>query len=302
MPYRNGFLKDVKIKKTVPLLIASVISTIFISVVDSSSQQNLRAGDTWRVIEPGLEFAAFPSPNKSIVGDSLIRVLRINPEKFEFRLINSSAIGDKKAYSAKNWAIKFGLIATINASMYQRDRQTSVSLMQTKNHVNNSRISKDKVMLAFDPFKANLPEVKILDKECNDFDNVKTKYKSLIQSIRMISCKGENVWKQQNKIWSIASIGMDKDGKILFIHSRSPYSTHDFINLLLEIPINIKRAMYTDGGSVAQMFVKSGKIGNEYLGSYSTGSNESDNNFIGWPIPNIIGIVRKSDSSNQISN
>ncbi|MGV7220637.1 MAG: phosphodiester glycosidase family protein [Nitrospinales bacterium] len=285
-------------KKPAVLVIASIISFILYSVVDSSSQQDSRIGGTWKVIEPGLEIAAFSSPKKSIIGDSLIRVLRINPENFEFRLINSSAIGDKKTYSAKNWAIKHGLIAAINASMYQGDRQTSVSLMQTKKHINNSRISKDKVMLAFDPLKENLPEVKILDKDCHDFDHVKTKYKSLIQSIRMISCKGENVWQQQKKIWSISAIGMDKDGNILFIHSRSPYSTHDFINILFEIPISIKRAMYTDGGSVAQMYVKSHKYGGEFLGSYSTGSNESDSNFIGWPIPNVIGIVRKSDSTN----
>ena len=282
-------------KKTALLLVASVISSIFISGVESSSQQNLRVGGAWRVIEPGLEFAAFPSPKQSIVGDSKIRVLRIDPEKFEFRLINSSAIGDKKNFSAKNWALKYGLIASINASMYQRDRQTSVSLMRTKNHVNNSRISKDKVMLGFDPLTTNLPEVKILDKDCRDFDHVKTKYKSLIQSIRMISCHGKNVWAQQKKIWSIAAIGMDENGKILFIHSRSPYSTHNFINILLEIPIHIKRAMYTDGGSVAQMFVKFKKYEGEFLGSYSTGSYESDNNFIGWPIPNVIGIVRKTN-------
>ena len=252
-------------KKTVLLLIPTIICAILISVVMSSSQEGLGVGGTWKVIEPGLELAAFSSPKKSIIGDSLIRVLRINPDNFEFRLINSSAIGDKKTYSVKNWAIKFGLIAAINASMYQGDRQTSVSMMQTKNHVNNSRISKDKVMLAFDPIKENLPEVKILDKECNDFDHVKSKYKSLIQSIRMISCKGENVWMQQKKIWSIASIGMDEDGNILFIHSRSPYSTHDFIEILLGLPIDIKRAMYTDGGSVAQMFVKFGKNGKEFF-------------------------------------
>lgn len=285
-------------KNVFVLVIAFIAVVLFTSVDESSSKQKSRVGDTWHALEPGLEMAVFSSPKKSIIGDSQIRVLRINPEKFEFRLITSSAIGDKKTYSAKNWALKYGLIAAINASMYQGDRQTSVSLMQTKNHVNNSRISKDKVMLAFDPLKSNLPEVNILDKDCHDFDQVKTKYKSLIQSIRMISCKGENVWKQQKKIWSISAIGMDKDGNILFIHSRSPYSTHDFINILLQIPISIKRAMYTDGGSVAQMYVKSHKYGGEFLGSYSTGSNESDNNFIGWPIPNVIGIVRKSDSTN----
>ena len=270
-----------------------------IGVNTALSQPGAAAKPLWRLLEPGLELAAFASPKKSIVGDSRIRVLRINPENFEFRLYNSSASPDGISRSARNWALKYGLTASINASMYQADRLTSVSLMKTKGHVNNPRTSKDKTIFAFDPTDSSLAKVKILDKDCHDFDRDKKKYASLIQSIRMISCKRTNVWKQQNKIWSIAAIGMDKDGNILFIHSRSPYSGHDFINILLKLPIHIKRAMYTDGGKVAQMFVQSGKNVSEFLGSYSTNSQESDSNFIGWPIPNVIGIVSKSSSKNQ---
>lgn len=253
----------------------------------------------WRLLEPGLELAAFASPKKSIVGDSRIRILRIDPGHFDFRLYNSSASQNGIPRSARNWALKYRLTASINASMYQADRLTSVSLMKTKGHVNNPRTSKDKAMFAFDPRHGSLAKAKILDKDCRDFDRAQKNYASLVQSIRMISCKGENVWKPQNKIWSITAIGMDKDGNILFIHSRSPYSTHDFINILLKLPIHIKRAMYTDGGQVAQMFVQSGEKAVEFLGSYSTGSQESDGNFIAWPIPNIIGIVRKPASKSQ---
>lgn len=286
-------------EKFICLLTFALMGISLIAVKETPSEPNAKPRPPWLFLEPGLELGVFASPKKSIIGDSLIRVLRINPENFEFRLYNSSATRDGKHRSARDWATARGLTASINASMYQTDRLTSVSLMKTKNHVNNRRISKDKTIFAFDPKESSLAKAIILDKECREFDRAQKKYASLIQSIRMISCKGKNVWKQQKKFWSIAAIGMDKNGNILFIHSRSPYSAHDFINILLKLPIDIKRAMYTEGGHVAQMFVQSGKNVFEFIGSYSTGSHESDNNFIGWPIPNVIGIVRKSEPKSQ---
>lgn len=271
-------------------------SLAFIGVGDVNSDIKPGASQSpWLFLEPGLELGTFQSPQKSIAGDSLIRILRINPEKFEIKLYNSSSAKESRRYSAKSWALNNGMVASINASMYQADRVTSVALMKTKNHINNPRVSKDKAILAFDPKEESMEKVQILDRDCQDFNRLRNKYASLVQSIRMISCKGKNVWKQQNRMWSIAAIGMDKQKNIFFIHSRSPYSMHDFIDILLELPINIDRALYTEGGAEAQMFIKSGKNLFDFVGSFSTGSNETDNNFIGWPIPNVIGIVRKPE-------
>ena len=108
----------------------------------------------------------------------------------------------------------------------------------------------------------------------------------------MISCDRKNVWTQQSKKWSTAAIGMDAQKNILFIHVRSPYSTHDLINILLDLPVDLKRIMYVEGGAEAQMYIKSEKAQYEFIGSYSTGSNENDDNFFAWPIPNVIGIFR----------
>jgi hypothetical protein len=110
----------------------------------------------------------------------------------------------------------------------------------------------------------------------------------------MVSCHQENVWQRQNKIWSTSAIGWDGSGNILFIHVRSPYSPHDLINMLLKLPIGLKRAMYVEGGPDAQMFIHSNKKEYEFIGSYSSGSHESDRNQIGWPVPNVVGIKRKA--------
>ena len=248
--------------------------------------------DRWFSLEPGLDLGIFNSPEKSEFGDSKIRLLRIDPNNFEFKLLNSSSSKNGQHGSAKYWVTQNNLVAAINASMYQRDQKTSVSYMQTQSHVNNQWVSKDKAFLVFDPKDKSLPPVQIVDRECDDFPGLRKKYGTIIQSIRMISCDRKNVWTQQSKKWSTAAIGMDAQKNILFIHVRSPYSTHDLINILLDLPVDLERIMYVEGGAEAQMYIKSEKAQYEFIGSYSTGSNENDDNFFAWPIPNVIGIFR----------
>jgi hypothetical protein len=248
----------------------------------------------WETLEPGLALGTFKANIPSKYSDSLIRILRIDPKYFEFKLMNASATQDKMKKSVRDWVEQNGLAAGINASMYQKDFMTSVSLMKTESHVNSSWFSKDNTILVFDPIDKSLPPVQIVDRDCDDFSKIRKQYKTQVQSIRMVSCHQENVWQRQNKIWSTSAIGWDGSGNILFIHVRSPYSPHDLINMLLKLPIGLKRAMYVEGGPDAQMFIHSNKKEYEFIGSYSSGSHESDRNQIGWPVPNVVGIKRKA--------
>jgi len=207
--------------------------------------------------------------------------------------LNASAIPNGQTLTAKEWSRKKSLVAAINASMYQKDYRTSVSLMRTQGHVNNPRLSRDNMILAFDRISNAIPRVKLIDRQCDDFDYWKKKYGVLVQSIRMLSCKGKNVWQQQPRRWSTAAIGTDDNGRVLFIHVRSPYSTHDLINILLELPLKLKSLMYVEGGPEAQLYIRSGKHEYEFFGSFETGFNEDNKNSIAWPVPNVIGIARR---------
>jgi len=198
----------------------------------------------WQQLAEGLELGIFDSHLPSDIGDSKIRVLRIDPQYFKLRLLNASALENRQPLSAKEWSRRNGLVAAINASMYQADYKSSVSLMRTKAHVNNPRLSKDMAILAFDRKQSDIPQVKIIDRQCEDFETWGKKYDTVIQSIRMISCKGKNVWTQQPQKWSTAAIGIDDRQRVLFIHVGSPYSTHDVIEILKKLPIDIARAMY----------------------------------------------------------
>ena len=87
---------------------------------------------------------------------------------------------------------------------------------------------------------------------------------------------------------------MDRQGRVLFIHVRSPYTMHNLIDILLELPIGLRNAMYVEGGPEAQLYVRSGDFEAERVGSYETDFFENDLNDHAWPVPNVIGIVRLS--------
>ena len=267
------------------------VSLIFSTPRDLESKPRNLPKDLWKQLLPGLELGSFIPALKSQLDDSIVSILRIDLKYFEFRLLNASAQPKNKRKSAKDWVLGHGLVAGINASMYQKNNLTSVSYMKTGDHINSTWVSKDRAFLAFDPKDKTKPSAKLFDRDCENFEKVRQQYKSLIQSIRMVSCKGENVWTPQKKKWSTAAIGMDSKGRMLFIHARSPYSTHDFINILLTLPIDLKRAMYVEGGKDAQLYINTGKDEFEFLGNYTTAVDSTNGNSIAWPVPNLVGIA-----------
>jgi hypothetical protein len=88
---------------------------------------------------------------------------------------------------------------------------------------------------------------------------------------------------------------MDKADRVLFIHVGSPYSTHDLINILKELPLDIARAMYTEGGPQAQLYIKTGAHEYEFVGHSEIDFSNNTNPLFSWPIPNVVGISLRKD-------
>jgi uncharacterized protein YigE (DUF2233 family) len=279
--------------RAVPFLVLAMSAGLALAVEGSKPAAPAGEAGGWLKLERGLELGTFPASVKSTAGDSQVRVLRIDPRRFDLRLLNASAPGQGEPLPAKEWCRRNGLVAAMNAAMYREDRRTSLSLMKTRDHVNNPSLTRDRTVLAFDPLAPGLPPVRILDRECDDFDALRGRYGSLVQSIRMLSCKGKNVWSQQPRKWSTAAIGTDGNGKVLFIHVRSPYTTHDLIEMLRALPLGLSRLMYAEGGPEAQLYVQGPDREYEFLGSAGSGLNGNDGIQMAWPIPNVVGVARK---------
>src|SRR5438093_12460046 len=57
----------------------------------------------WRRLEAGLELGEFVSPRPSDRGDSVVRALRIEPSRFELRLLNASANAGGGPLALRAW-------------------------------------------------------------------------------------------------------------------------------------------------------------------------------------------------------
>jgi hypothetical protein len=244
----------------------------------------------WQALEPGLDLALFDGP-PGAAGDGKIAVVRIDPASFELRLLNASAPGEGTLRTARAWAGHVDAVAAINAGMYGQDYRTSISLMRSQLHVNQRRVSREKAVLAFERVGRGGPPVRFIDRDCEDLERAASGYGTLVQSIRMISCERKNVWAPSSRRFSAAAIGLDGKGRVLFIHARSAWSMHDLVDALLALPIDLRQAMYVEGGPEAQLYVRGGSREVERVGTFEStpGAQGGD----AWPVPNVIAAVRR---------
>ena len=249
--------------------------------------------DPWKKIDEGLFWADFDPPPRFPATESKVLVTRIDPRYYAFKLLCASE-HERDRFTAKGWCEKMNLIGAINAGMYQEDGYSNVGYMKNFAHVNNRRLNSTyQSVVAFNRIDATVPEIQIIDLKCQNFEEMKTRYQTFVQNIRMISCRQENVWSKQDNRWSLAVLGIDKNGNALFIFSEGPYSGHEFNNILLSLPISIYNAAYLEGGPQASLYLSANGIQLDEVGTYETGPEGGRIRAIPRLLPNVIGIKRK---------
>ena len=242
----------------------------------------------WETVAPGVEIARAQGKWKTNIGDSDIWILRADPAETEF--VIHSAKQDGSPRTAQAWCEDKHLIAAINAGMYQADHATNLGFMKLGDFVNQSRISNDKMFIAFGPRDPALPPARMIDTDCHEWEIMIEQYNYVSQSIRMMDCQMGNRWSRQEKYWSVASAGVDREGRLLLFHSRSPWAMHDFVDMVLDMGLGLLGMIYLEGGPEASLFIHGSDSTYSRIGSYETGFFESDDNDRFWPIPNVIGV------------
>ena len=253
------------------------------------------AADTpsgWQSLAPGMEFKSFKTGKPSMVGDSRITILRIDPNLWELEVAGISETGEPAGHTAREWCEKRNFSAAINAGMFAADGKTHLGYQRFREHINNSRANNYQSVAAFDPLDSKLPRFRIFDLDASGitFHDILRDYASVVQNLRLVKRPGANQWSQQDKQWSEAALGEDSAGRILFIYSRSPFSMHDLNRELLAAGIGLVAAQHLEGGPEAQLYVLVGGTEIETFGSYETSFKQNDENPAAWPVPNVLGV------------
>jgi hypothetical protein len=264
-----------------------ILSFLPLLVAMSSFGQSL----SWSELEAGLNYTEMKATVKSEYGNNLISILKIDPRQWQLGLYSAS----EKHVAARpidQWAQDYSLTAACNAGMYKMDFVTNRDYMRNFDHVNNPNFTSDNAFVAFNPKIEGIPAFQIIDRRCEDFDLLFDSYETVIQGIRMIDCNGKNRWTDQPEKWSMVCFAEDNDGNALMIFTRSPHKVHDFVNMIIDLDLNITNAMYLEGGPEASLYIDHTNLKKAMMGSYETGFKEDNDNTHFWSIPNIIGISR----------
>lgn len=253
----------------------------------------------WVTLSVGLNYIEVDAPRKSNINDSKISILKINPKYFNFKMLSASQF-DSSRTCVVNWAEKFNLNVVINAGMYNLDNPLSSEgfLKNNEAYTNNSEFRKGYNMaIAFNPYNEKLTPFDIFDLKSTDFNYVKKNYASISQGLRMIDNNGKPLsWNKNPMRCSQLIVAKDNQGFIYFIFTRSPYSHNEMINFMVNYEIPLKNAIYMEGGPQTSLFVNTENYRIEKLGSYVSRTYPTDENNEHAPLPNIIGLIKKSDS------
>lgn len=284
----------------------------------------------WRTLEPGLDLGEFKRTGPTIAGDSTVVILRVDPALWDLRLVcagadstagpgghagavaggvdggvaggnagrtrGGDAGGVADNLTAEGWCKREGLTAAINAGMFATNYRTHVGYLRAGKYVNCPSSNQYQSVAAFGPRREGLPRFRIhdLDRPGVSMPAINNDYDCVVQNLRLIQRSGVNRWSPQENRWSEAALGEDSQGRALFIFSRSPFSMHDFNDILTGLPIDIVCAQHLEGGPEAQLYVHTAAFELKLFGSYETAFNANDRNPSAWPIPNVIGIVRRA--------
>lgn len=207
-------------------------------------------------VRPGLELAFVELPESREKGSGALFVaLRIEPKLHEFSLSMASESGASR--SLAGWSVVDNLRAGINASMYLPDKSTSTGFMRKGERLNNSNLGgRLGAFFVAGPRNKRLPKAAVLDKERPGWRELLEQYDIVVQNYRFMDSAGASLWKPGGPSHSIAVVGEDKKGRILFVLSQEPLPAERFAWYAASFPLDIKTVMYVEGGAQAGLFLR----------------------------------------------
>ncbi len=246
----------------------------------------------WKQLAKGIDYCETDAPKVSVVNDSKLSLVRINPELVEFVLLTASE-HDKKAKTVATWADSFDLNIAVNAGMYDVGNMlTSKGFLRNFEHHNNGTVHPNyKSALCFNPVDSLQSKFEIFDLECYPMDSVRAGYYCIAQGLRMIDCNSQPIgWNKRKQSCSMIVAATDISGNLYFVFTRSPYTHNEMIRFMLSFPFKINAAIYLEGGPETSLYINAGDTKIEKVGSYISNTYANDKNDHFWPIPNVIGV------------
>lgn len=279
---------------TITALAVGAAALVVLSSADAPASP---AAAAWRTLAPGLDLGEFTLPLEPERGDPTAVILRIDPQRWRLAVHCATDEAGAGPRSARRWCEQEGLLAAINAGMFQQDWRTHVGYARCGDTVNQPRSNHYESVAAMDPIDPADPPFRIfdLDAAAATLEDVAARYRHVVQNLRLIKRPGENRWQPQEKRWSEAALGEDAAGRALFIFCDGAYAMHRLNQALLALPLDLVCAQHLDGGAAAQLVVRDGDQLREWIGTYESNASDRSPLKVAVPLPLVIGVSPRGE-------
>jgi len=217
---------------------------------------------------------------------------KFNPREWEMALLTSSQY-NHPPLTAKGWHGKYNYQLIINAGMFAADNRTSLGYCRNFNHINNPRLVRYNAFLAFNPIDSLGMPARIIDRNCENFDSLQGQYQSVLQCMRMLSCRGESTWKKKEEKHSILALGENRRHEMIIFFAITPVYPPDFIELARTLDNELIRLIYLEGGNHASLYMRTGDDETILIGRDDSGFPAGGFGPEGAAIPNVIALRRR---------
>lgn len=236
---------------------------------------------------PGLTAERHVLAATPAAGAPCLDVVRADLAHYRLRLLSSARDGG--SHPAPAWREVFHLVAVINAGMFHSNG-TPVGLVVEDGNPLSADNKKYGGYLAFSPRSAADAPAIVAGRDCDGFDlaDLRKRYRSIVQSSRFLGCAGEPLSWQDKKQYSAAAIGVDRKGRVVFLHARAAVTMTELAQTLATL--DLAGAIFLEGGPEASLVVHGSEGELSRIGSYETGFVENDANQSFWWLPNVIAL------------
>jgi hypothetical protein len=241
---------------------------------------------------PGLTVERWPiAATPAAGGPACVDVVRADLARYALRALSASG-PRADAPTAPAWRDESHLAAVTNAGMFHDDG-APVGLIVAAGTVRGADNPKMSGFLAWDPVSPSDPPVLVAGRNCAGFDlaALRRRYRSLVQSYRFLGCDGAALPWQDPKQYSAAGIGVDRAGRVVFLHARAAVTMAELAKALASH--DLAGALFLEGGPEASLVARGPSGSLERVGSYETGFFEDDSNHRFWALPNVIGLLAR---------
>lgn len=272
-----------------------IVVLIFVAFLSfkGKCQETSSSSLKWVELQKGLWFDEVNAPEKSILNDSKLFILKADPLFCSFSA-HSVTDDSKPARTAAVWANDYKLNVVVNAGMFNlANHRTNKGYLQINKRFNNARLNKSyNVMMAMNPRNRMDSAMVITDMSCRDWTLLKKRYTTLCQGMRMIDGHGVPLsWdKRPGQSCSMVVGATDVSGNIYFAFTRSPYTHQQMIGFLKQLIPTIRTTVYLEGGPEASLYIQTKDTVISKIGSYVSKTYAHDKNDHFWDLPNVIGI------------